>query len=152
VCRSLTEHIRVRQHQENGHVPNGISHAPEPDVSQQPDAGSMVLAPAPQAAHAPAPQEGQDPTTLQRQHALSNYIRSATGDFGAVSSWPSLQITVRQLCCWIRDLIPLLLLGLDRDGTCQALLGGFHLNGTVTTTACATGGEKSGACPCVRRP
>ncbi|DBA70459.1 TPA: hypothetical protein ACH3X2_011865 [Trebouxia sp. C0005] len=82
--RSLTEHIRVRQHQENGHVPNGMSHSPEPDVPLQPDAGSMAPAAAPQATQAPAPQEGQDSTTLQRQQALSNYIRSAIENFGGV--------------------------------------------------------------------
>lgn len=82
--RSLTEHIRVRQHQKNGHVPNGMSHSPEPDVPLQPDAGSMVPAAAPQAAQAPVPQEGQDQTTPQRQQALSNYIKSATENFGKV--------------------------------------------------------------------
>ncbi len=102
VCRSLTEHIRVRQQQENGHVPNGMSHSPEPHVPLQPHAGSMVLATAPQAAQAPAPQEGQDTEILQRQQALSNYIKSATENFGGVSSCASLHIISRQLCCWIR--------------------------------------------------
>ena len=134
-------------------MPNGMSHSPEPDVPLQPHAGSMVLATAPQAAQAPAPQEGQDTEIIQRQQALSNYIKSATEDFGAVSSYPTLHITSRQLVLLDQGhLMPSLLLGLDKHGLRQALLGGFQVNGSDTTAACASGGAKPGESPFVCRP
>ena len=84
-CRSLTDHIRVREKRDGGSVPNGVpQHA---ESHNGPRAEGPSSAPTSQPAPAPAAtqEEARPPEQQERQNQLANYIRSAVDNFDAVS-------------------------------------------------------------------
>lgn len=136
--RSLTEHIRVRQLSEKEAIPNGYSHSPEKSRSPEAEAQSSAnsVGPPPSAAPAPGPQEMQ----------LSNYIRSATSNFGNVGFLYLLKY--HQQSAYVSpSLAPTAAHSAANPPT---TFNTRQVNLTYTMS-CGAGGKKLGKCSCICR-